>query len=109
VSILSEHFRTKTKSEWVEMIAEAGVPCGPINGVDDVINDPQVEARGMIVPLNHPRVPDMKAPGSPIRLADMPASVRRPPADLGEHTQEVLCELGYSQQEIVRLKNEGVT
>ena len=108
-SILSEHFRTKTKSEWVDMIAEAGVPCGPINSVDDVINDPQVEARGMIVPLNHPRVPDMKAPGSPIRLADMPASVRRPPADLGEHTQEVLCELGYSQQEIVRLKNEGVT
>ena len=108
VSILSGHFRTRTTAEWLEIIGEAGVPCGPINRVSDLVSDPQVVARDMMVSIPHPQVPDLKAPGSPLKLADMPASVRRHPPLLGEHSQEVVSELGYSVEEIDRLKEEGV-
>ena len=108
VSILSGHFRTRTTAEWLEIIGEAGVPCGPINRVSDLVSDPQVVARDMMVSIPHPQVPDLKAPGSPLKLADMPASVRRHPPLLGEHSQEVVSELGYSVEEIDRLKVEGV-
>ena len=108
VSILSGRFRTRTTAEWVEIIGEAGVPCGPINRVSDLVSDPQVVARDMMVSIPHPQVPDLKAPGSPLKLADMPASVRRYPPLLGEHSQEVVSELGYSVEEVDRLREEGV-
>ncbi len=108
IAILSEHFRTRTTLEWVESIGDAGVPCGPINRVSDVVNDPQVLARDMMVSIPHPLVPELKLPGSPLKLAETPPSVRRYPPLLGEHNEEVLCELGYSKEELVRFKEEGV-
>ena len=108
VSILSEHFLTRTTDEWVQIIGSAGVPCGPINRVSDIVNDPQVLARDMMVSIPHPDVPDLKVPGSPLKLADMPPTVRHYPPSLGEHTQEVLVELGYSKEEVARLKEEDV-
>ena len=84
------------------------MPCGPINRVSDAVNDAQVAARNMMVPIAHPQVPDLKVPGSPLKLADMPPTFRRYPPDLGEHNGEVLAELGYSGEDVVRLKEEGV-
>ena len=108
VSILSERFRTRTTAEWVEVIGDAGVPCGPINRVSDLVSDPQVLARDMMVSIPHPQVPGLRAPGSPLKLADMPPTVKRHPPLLGEHNREVLSELGYSIEEVHQLSEEGV-
>ena len=105
---MSERFLTRTTDEWVQIIGSAGVSCGPINRVSDIVNDPQVLARDMMVSIPHPDVPDLKVPGSPLKLADMPPTVRHYPPSLGEHTQEVLVELGYSKEEVARLKEEDV-
>jgi crotonobetainyl-CoA:carnitine CoA-transferase CaiB-like acyl-CoA transferase len=108
VEALSNIFRTKTMAEWVKVISEAGVPCGPINRVSDVVNDPQVLARSMIVNVPHPNVPDLRMPGCPMKLNDTPPSIRYPPPLLGEHNGEVLTELGYSSHQIAELQRKGV-
>ena len=108
VSILSDHFQTRTTSEWVETIGNAGVPCGPINRISDVVTDPQVLSRDMMLSIPHPQVPDLKVPGSPLKLADTPPTVRHYPPSLGEHNEEVLTEMGYGKEEVVRFKDEGV-
>ncbi len=107
VSILSEHMKSKTTAEWVDIITEAGVPVGPINRVSEVVVDPQVLAREMMVDLPHPRVPDLKVPGSPLKLSDTPPSYRRSPPEHGEHSEEILTDLGYGMEDIAKLKEEG--
>ncbi|HEU0021048.1 MAG TPA: CaiB/BaiF CoA-transferase family protein [Dehalococcoidia bacterium] len=106
--ILSEVFRTRTVAEWVEIIGDAGVPCGPINRVSDVIADPQVMARNMVINIPHPNVPDLRVAGSPLKLTGTPPAVRRHPPLLGQHNEEVLTELGYDTQGIARLRKTGV-
>ena len=108
VSMLSEHFVTRSFADWLEVIGSAGVPCGPINQVSQVLDDPQVLARNMVVSVPHPQIADLKMPGSPLKLADTPPDVRLPPPLLGQHNEEVLGELGYSKSQVVRLKEEGV-
>jgi crotonobetainyl-CoA:carnitine CoA-transferase CaiB-like acyl-CoA transferase len=106
--VLSEIFRARTVAEWVEIISSAGVPCGPINRVSDVVNDPQVLARNMIAEMSHPNVPDLKVPNSPLKLAETPSAIRRPPPLLGQHNEEVLSELGYTPEGVAALREKGV-
>jgi crotonobetainyl-CoA:carnitine CoA-transferase CaiB-like acyl-CoA transferase len=108
VDALSQIFRTRTVAEWVEVISAAGVPCGPINRVSDVVNDPQVLARYMIADIPHPNVPDLKVPNSPLKLAETPAAIRRSPPLLGQHNEEVLAELGYTLEQVADLRKKGV-
>jgi crotonobetainyl-CoA:carnitine CoA-transferase CaiB-like acyl-CoA transferase len=108
VEILSDIFGTRNVAEWVEAISQAGVPCGPINRVSDVVNDLQVRARHMMVDIPHPRVPDLRMPGSPLMLTDTPSVVRHPPPLLGQHNKEILTELGYSTEQIAKLKQKGI-
>ncbi len=108
VGILAEAFRHKPTGHWVKVITDAGVPCGPINRVSDVVNNPQVLARNMIAAMDHPNVPGLKTPNSPLKLTESPASIRRPPPLLGQHNDEVLAEQGYTPEQVAGLRERGV-
>lgn len=83
---------TRDTQHWIDRIASFGVPCGPIYGVDQVLSDPQVLHRNMVLELNHPRLGKIRVVGSPIKLSDTPVTMRRHPPALGEHTAEVAAE-----------------
>lgn len=108
VGELNMIFATNTTDHWVELIVKAGVPCGPINTVSDVVSNPQVLARNMIAEVDHPKVPNLKFPNSPLKLTDSPATIRRVPPMLGQHNEEILGEVGYSTEKIADLKKRGV-
>jgi crotonobetainyl-CoA:carnitine CoA-transferase CaiB-like acyl-CoA transferase len=91
-----------------EMLDKAGVPCAPVNSLDDVLNDPQTLAREMIVDIPHPLIPDLKLLGLPVKLSDTPGAVRLPPPLKGQHTEEVLCDLGHCAADIKTLRERQV-
>jgi formyl-CoA transferase len=95
------------KAEVVRRLREANVPVGPINGLDEVFTDPTVRHLGLIAEADHPVAGRFRAPGIPVRMDASPPSVRRHPPVLGEHTREVLTELGYDDAEIAALQREG--
>ncbi len=108
VKILEEIFVQKATGEWLELIRKAGVPCGPIYNVADVVNDPQVLFRKMVVEIDHPKSGRIKVTGVPVKLSESPGDVRLPPPMLGQHTVDILKFLGYSDEDISKLKDEGV-
>lgn len=93
IPILKPVFLTKTSSEWLSKLENAGIPCGPINSLDEVFSMPQVEARQMLIHIEHPEIEDLRLVGSPLKFSDTPVDFRLPPPRLGEHTEEVLKEL----------------
>ena len=93
IPILKPVFLTKTSSEWLSKLENAGIPCGPINSLDEVFSMPQVEARQMLIHMEHPEIEDLRLVGSPLKFSDTPVDFRLPPPRLGEHTEEVLKEL----------------
>jgi CoA:oxalate CoA-transferase len=107
--LLNEAFRERTVAEWLEALEAAGIPCGPINTVDQVVSDPQVAAREMIVEADHPVAGRVKMAGSPIKLSGAPRQVVRSPSPtLGQHTRQILQEtLGLSAAEIDGLAEAG--
>jgi crotonobetainyl-CoA:carnitine CoA-transferase CaiB-like acyl-CoA transferase len=107
VPLISERTRMRPSAEWIREFEAAGVPVGPINKIGDVLADPQVRAREMVVEVEHSRVGKTPAIGLPIKFSDTPGSVRRPAPVMGEHTDDVLAGLGYSADEITRLRKEG--
>jgi formyl-CoA transferase len=98
---------TKTSAEWVEILNKAGVPCGPILNVKEVFEDEQVRALGLSVKIRHPRLGEQEVQNLPVTLSRTPGAVRTASPDLGEHTDQVLAELGYSREEIVALHRDG--
>ena len=94
---------------WIERLREAKVPCGPINNIGHVVNDPQVLYREMIVDVDHPTVGSTKIPGSPIKMSETSGTVYKAAPVLGEDLMEVLSSLlGKSESEIEKLKNKGI-
>ena len=93
ISILKPIFLTKATSEWLAMLEAEDIPCGPINTLDKVFSLPQVEAREMLVHMEHSEIGDLRLIGSPLKFSDTPVGYRLPPPKLGEHTEEILKEL----------------
>ncbi len=103
--------RRKTTAEWVDGLAELGVPCGPVNDIAQVFADPQVQARGMRVDLPHPLAGEGTVPliANPVKMSATPPDYRHPPPLLGQHTEELLRELiGATPETIAGWRAAGI-
>jgi crotonobetainyl-CoA:carnitine CoA-transferase CaiB-like acyl-CoA transferase len=108
VAIFDGIFAAKTREEWMEILEEHGCIFTPVQNVKEMVEDPQVMANNYLIHIDHPVHGRTKTMGFPWSFSDTPASWRRKAPGLGEHTEEVLLEMGYSKEAIQRLKEEGV-
>ena len=107
--ILNEAMKARTTQEWLEELEQAEIPCGPVNTIDKVAADPQIQAREMIVDVHHPTAGSFKVANTPFKFSRTPTKLERASPDLGEHTKEVLGEfLEITEQELLELENNGV-
>jgi formyl-CoA transferase len=107
--LLAGTFRTRPRGRWIAELGRAGVPCGAVRDIGDVLADPQIAARRMLETIEHRTAGSIHLLGLPIKLAKTPGSVRTPPPLLGEHTRRVLrADLRLPDGEIDALEREGV-
>ncbi len=100
IPLLEQILQTRTADEWIADCVANEIPAGPINFPDETLTDEHLNARGMIVELEHPLVGLVKSIGNPIHLSDTPPTYRRYPPRLGEHNAEILDELGYNAAQL---------
>ena len=106
---LDHVFEQRTRAEWVDLFFKHDIPGGPVNTMREAFEDPHVKAREMVMHVDHPvegRIPQL---GFPVKFSGTPARITSPPPTLGQHTNEVLERLGYTQQQIAAMSQSGVT
>ncbi len=108
VRLLSETFMQRGSSEWLVLLNDANIPCGPILRPESSLSQEQMLARGMVVELQHPALGALKMLGNPINLSATPVSYRRPAPLLGEHNDEIIRELGYSKEQVDKLRHDRI-
>ena len=107
--VVTEWVESKTRNEVIDLLVKARIPVASVNNLDEVINDPHILAREMIVEMDHPVVGKYKTPGFPIKFSETPVKLGRTAPQLGQHNEEVLSTLlAYSKDKITKLKEEGV-
>ncbi|SNX28628.1 formyl-CoA transferase [Polynucleobacter meluiroseus] len=109
IPLLEEMILKKTKAEWIVLLEQAGVPCGPINNMQEVFENEQVQARGVKLSVPHTSAGNMPLVASPMHLSETPVEVRLAPPTLGQHTNEILQErLHLDSNTITVLRNQGI-
>jgi crotonobetainyl-CoA:carnitine CoA-transferase CaiB-like acyl-CoA transferase len=99
--------RARPAAYWIERLNEVGVPCGPVNRMDQVFDDPQVKSVGITRPVRHPRLGELEVVGQPIDVAGSAPVIGTAAPDRGAHNAEVLGELGFGAEDIAALRQSG--
>ena len=107
-ALIEEVTVTEPSAHWYAALEAAGVPCGVLQTYDEVLSDPHLRERGFIQTLPHPTAGEVPALGSPVRLTRSPVQLKRAAPLLGEHTAEIVLDLGYSHAEVTALAEQGV-
>jgi crotonobetainyl-CoA:carnitine CoA-transferase CaiB-like acyl-CoA transferase len=105
--LLDEAFAKQASAHWVETLNKAGVPCGPIYRMNEVFADPQVQHLEAVSEVKHPRLGDLKVLSQVVKLSRTPPAVATPTPEVGQHTGEILGELGLSSADVSSLKSKG--
>jgi crotonobetainyl-CoA:carnitine CoA-transferase CaiB-like acyl-CoA transferase len=108
LALTQEALRGGTAGHWLDRLTEAGVPCAPVLTRNQVIRAPQVQALGAVIEFDHPQAGRLRQMRNAARFAATPASIRRGAPALGEHTEEILAEAGFTPAEIAGLRADGV-
>ena len=108
-ALIQEKIAARSVADWVETLNKAGVPCSGIPDLVDVFEDPQTRAQEMVIEVDHPGHGMIKEIGFPVRFDRTPCRVRRPAPELGQHTEEVLREIGYADADIAHLRKSNIT
>jgi len=108
IAEVSKIFKDKTRAEWVEFLKTADCCCEPVNSVSEALSDPQLLARDMILEMDHPTEGRIKQIGIPMRFSETPGAITLTPPGHGEHTIEILGALGYEDEEIKKMEEQGI-
>ncbi len=108
-SVVEEWLKDKPVNDVIDLLDKARVPCSKVNNISEVVNDPQVKARDMLIDMEYPGIGKVPLPGVPIKMSGTPGAVDMPAPEVGEHNQEVYSRLlGFTAEQLAQLKAEGV-